>query len=62
MEQENAKNGIGYMITMFIMIWEIPMVATRLFVQSLEDLAPIPTLVGLEVVENQLEKVSSLPK
>jgi len=61
MERENAKNGIGYMIMMFTMISEIQMVATPLFVQYLEDLAPIPTPEGLEPVENQLEKVGSLP-
>jgi hypothetical protein len=33
-------------------------VVTNLFVPFLEVLPTIPTLAGLEVVENQLEKVS----
>lgn len=54
----NARCMIGYMIMMFIMILEIQITATNLFVRCSEGLALIRILVGLGAVGNQPEKVS----
>jgi len=53
----NEKNGKEFMIMMSTMILVIQMKMSNLLVQSLEGLALILTLEGLEVFENQLKRV-----
>jgi len=53
----NEKNGKEFMIMMSTMILVIQMKMSNLLVQSMEGLALILTLEGLEVFENQLKRV-----